>query len=163
VCIPQGKTALIAPKRNLRLWWQAGSEQLILKVPLALFEELRAVGQPGPLDMPSLFLLPQQAAPHWDLLIQSLLRVLALPGQSEGHGEWIRHFERSAAQFLLSQLTGTVQPVLAFPAARRSRPANPATAWSAPASCSGWTCWSVTSAPACAPRWRWPTWPVPPA
>ncbi|MBG7621469.1 AraC family transcriptional regulator [Herbaspirillum sp. AP02] len=112
VCIPQGKTALIAPKRNLRLWWQAGSEQLILKVPLALFEELSALGQPGPAKMPSLFLLPQQAAPHWDLLIQSLLRVLALPGQSEGHGEWIRHFERSAAQFLLSQLTSTVQPVL---------------------------------------------------
>ena len=112
VCIPQGKTALIAPKRNLRLWWQAGSEQLILKVPLALFEELSALGQPGPANMPSLFLLPQQAAPHWDLLIQSLLRVLALPGQSEGHGEWIRHFERSAAQFLLSQLTSTVQPVL---------------------------------------------------
>ncbi|UIN20454.1 AraC family transcriptional regulator [Herbaspirillum frisingense] len=112
VCIPQGKTALIAPKRNLRLWWQAGSEQLILKVPLALFEELSTMGQPGPANMPSLFLLPQQAAPHWDLLIQSLLRVLALPGQSEGHGEWIRHFERSAAQFLLSQLTSTVQPVL---------------------------------------------------
>ncbi|MFS2113252.1 AraC family transcriptional regulator [Herbaspirillum frisingense] len=115
VCIPQGKTALIAPKRNLRLWWQAGSEQLILKVPLALFEELSAMGQPGPANMPSLFLLPQQAAPHWDLLIQSLLRVLALPGQSEGHGEWIRHFERSAAQFLLSQLTSTVQPVLGVP------------------------------------------------
>src|SRR5450830_1061455 len=59
VCIPQGKTALIAPKRNLRLWWQAGSEQLILKVPLALFEELSAQGQAGPANMPAQFLLSQ--------------------------------------------------------------------------------------------------------
>ncbi|NQE49391.1 AraC family transcriptional regulator [Herbaspirillum rubrisubalbicans] len=120
VCIPQGKTALIAPKRNLRLWWQAGSEQLILKVPLALFEELSTVGQPGAVDVPSLFLLPQQAAPHWDLLIQSLLRVLALPGQGAGQGEWIRHFERSAAQFLLSQLTSTMPSAPACSDAQRA-------------------------------------------
>ncbi|WP_284076675.1 AraC family transcriptional regulator [Herbaspirillum aquaticum] len=120
VCIPQGHTALIAPKRNLRLWWQAGSEQLILKVPLALFDELRAVGQRGPLDVPSVFLLPQQAAPYWDLLIQSLLRVLALPGQGQGQGEWVQHFERSAAQFLLSQLTTTVYPVHASSSGQRA-------------------------------------------
>ena len=122
VCIPQGKTALIAPKRNLRMWWQAGSEQLILKVPLALFEELSAQGQPGPANIPSLFLLPEQAMPHWDLLIQSLLRVLALPGQNDGHSAWINHFERGAAQFLLSQLTGagTAAPTAAGIAAEGS-------------------------------------------
>ncbi|MFL9925367.1 AraC family transcriptional regulator [Herbaspirillum lusitanum] len=107
VCIPQGKTALIAPKRNLRLWWQAGSEQLILKVPLALFDELSAQGQAVHPGIPSLFMLPERAVPHWDLLVQSLLRVLALPGEHEGHSAWINHFERGAAQFLLSQLTST--------------------------------------------------------
>lgn len=107
VCIPEGRAALIAPRRNLRLWWQAGSEQLILKVPLALFDELGA--QDGPLlpSVPSLFQLPEHAVPHWDLLIQSLLRVLALPGQNQGHCEWVQHFERGAAQFLLSQLSAT--------------------------------------------------------
>ncbi|QDD65973.1 AraC family transcriptional regulator [Herbaspirillum seropedicae] len=119
VCIPQGHTALIAPKRNLRLWWQAGSEQLILKVPLALFEELRAAGQSTPLELPSVLLLPPQAAPYWDLLIQSLLRVLALPEQGQGQGEWVRHFERSAVQFLLSQLTSTVEPVTSLSGAQR--------------------------------------------
>ena len=105
VCIPQGRTALLAPKRNLRLWWQAGSEQLMLKVPLALFDELRLPGNNSMAGMPSLFLLPQQAVPYWDLLIQSLLRVLTLPSQNDGHAEWINHFERGAAQFLWSQLT----------------------------------------------------------
>lgn len=110
VCIPQGKTALIAPKRNLRLWWQAGSEQLILKVPLALFDELSAQAQTGPANMPSLFMLPEHAVPHWDMLVQSLLRVLALPGQDDGHSAWINHFERGAAQFLLSQLSSAYKP-----------------------------------------------------
>jgi len=110
VCIPQGKTALIAPKRNLRLWWQAGSEQLILKVPLALFDELSAQTQTGPANMPSLFMLPEHAVPHWDMLVQSLLRVLALPGQDDGHSAWINHFERGAAQFLLSQLSSAYKP-----------------------------------------------------
>ena len=107
VCIPQGRTALLAPKRNLRLWWQAGSEQLMLKVPLALFDELRLPGNNSMAGMPSLFLLPQQAVPYWDLLIQSLLRVLTLPSQNDGHAEWINHFERGAAQFLWSQLTNS--------------------------------------------------------
>eukprot|EP01037_Dinobryon_pediforme_P020315 gene20316-20906_t len=108
VCIPQGRTAILAPKRNLRLWWQAGSEQLIMKVPLALFEELNLQGGNSMAGMPSLFLLPQQAIPHWDLLMQSLLQVLTLPSQNDGHAEWITHFERGAAQFLWSQLTHTV-------------------------------------------------------
>lgn len=126
VCIPQGKTALIAPKRNLRLWWQAGSEQLILKVPLALFEELAMQGSSnGRFNMagvPSLFLLPQQAVPYWDLLIQSLLRVLALPSQNDDHAEWINHFERGAAQFLWSQLNSNTiaRPQASEPAAEEA-------------------------------------------
>jgi len=105
VCIPQGRAALLAPKRNLRLWWQAGSDQLILKVPLALFDELNAQAHAGPANVPSLFILPEHAASSWDMLIQSLLRLLVLPGKDEGSSAWISHFERGAAQFLLSQLS----------------------------------------------------------
>jgi AraC-like DNA-binding protein len=118
VCIPQGRTALVAPKRNLRLWWQAGSEQLILKVPLALFKDIGVCDEVSLAKMPSLFLLPQQAAPHWDLLIQSLLHVLGLPGQNDGHAQWIDHFERSAAQFLWSQLSSG--PPVIHPASTES-------------------------------------------
>lgn len=103
VCIPQGRTALIAPKRQVRLWWQAGSEQLILKIPMAMFEEMggEAMRHAG---VPSLFLLPEHTMPHWDLLMHSLLRVVALPERHAGHGEWISHFERGAVQFLVSEL-----------------------------------------------------------
>ena len=107
VCIPQGKAALIAPKRNVRLWWQAGSEQLILKVPLALFDELCAQAQTGPANLPSLFMLPDHLVPYWDMLMQSLLRLLVLTGKDDGNSAWINHFERGAVQFLLSQLTST--------------------------------------------------------
>ncbi|MDY7577198.1 AraC family transcriptional regulator [Herbaspirillum sp. RTI4] len=122
VCIPQGSTALIAPKKNLRLWWQAGSEQLILKVPLALFDDIGVPDASHPLTMPSLFLLPEHSAPHWDLLVQSLLRVLALPSLDDGHDMWIDHFERSAAQFLWSQLSAAplIRPTEAGVAAEES-------------------------------------------
>jgi AraC-like DNA-binding protein len=107
VCIPQGRTALIAPKRNLRLWWQAGSEQLILKVPLALFDEPGAQAQTGPANLPSLFILPEHMMSYWDMLIQSLLRLLVLSGKDDGGSAWINHFERGTVQFLLSQLIST--------------------------------------------------------
>ena len=107
VCLPQGHTALIAPKRNLRLWWQTGSEQLILKVPLALFDELGALAQTGQANLPSLFILPAHLRAHWNMLIDSLLRLVALSDQDDGNSAWINHFERGAVQFLLSQLTTT--------------------------------------------------------
>lgn len=104
VCIPQGKTALIAPKKSLRLWWQAGSEQLILKIPLALFAELKGQDHCSNLGLPSLFQLPEKADLHWDMLMQSLLQILALQGQGSENNEWATHFERGAAQFLLTQV-----------------------------------------------------------
>ncbi|WP_323985683.1 AraC family transcriptional regulator [Pseudomonas canadensis] len=107
VRIATGRTALIAPKRQLRLWWQAGSEQLILKVPLALFEELSA--QADTANLPSLFLLPEQLLSHWDTLIESLLRLVARAGHDNGNSAWIEHFERAAVHFLLSQLTPSVR------------------------------------------------------
>ena len=107
VRIPQGRTAIIAPKRNVRLWWQAGSEQLILKVPLALFGEIGASHESSA-AMPSLLLLPPQLTTHWECLMQSLLGVLELSETGGNHALWIDHFERGAAQFLWSQLPATL-------------------------------------------------------
>lgn len=106
VCIPEGKAALVAPKKDVRLWWQAGSEQLILKIPLSVFDSINAP-QAAPMDIPSLFLLPEHAEPHWDVLVQSLLRVVGLQERTEGHAAWISHFEQGAAQFLWSQMSST--------------------------------------------------------
>lgn len=106
VRIPQGRTAIIAPKRNVRLWWQAGSEQLILKVPLALFAEIGACRDRGA-AMPSLLLLQPRLAAHWELLMQSLLGVLELSETGGNQALWIDHFERGAAQFLWSQQAAT--------------------------------------------------------
>ncbi|MEO6917673.1 MAG: AraC family transcriptional regulator [Collimonas sp.] len=107
ICIPQGRAAVISPKKNLRLWWQAGSEQLILKIPASLFDMIGAPDATGIACIPSLFLLPEQMSPHWELLMQSLLGVLGLAAQSEQHAVWINHFEQGAVQFLWSQLTAT--------------------------------------------------------
>ncbi|WP_211443174.1 AraC family transcriptional regulator [Collimonas humicola] len=119
VRIPQGRTAIIAPKRNVRLWWQAGSEQLILKVPLALFAEIGACRDSGA-AMPSLLLLQPRLAAHWELLMQSLLGVLELSETGGNQASWIAHFERGAAQFLWSQQAAAPAAAMLDPAAERS-------------------------------------------
>ncbi len=108
VRIPQGRTAIIAPKRNVRLWWQAGSEQLILKVPLALFGEIGGCSNSSGAAMPPLLLLQPQLAAHWEYLMQSLLGVLELSETGGKQALWIDHFERGAAQFLWSQQSATL-------------------------------------------------------
>lgn len=108
--IPKGKTALISPKKYLRMWWQAGSEQLILKVPFSLFLTGDTPVVLAADQIPSLFSLQEAHYPHWHMLMQSLLQILDLPAQEEHHAAWIDHFERSTAQFLLSRFTTAPPP-----------------------------------------------------
>jgi AraC-like DNA-binding protein len=102
ISITPGQTALLAPKQSLRLWWQAGSEQLILKVSLGLFNEART-GDPASAT-PSLYMLPPQVTPHWEFLVQSLLGILAIPGNLGTKAAWIDDFERGIVQFLRDQI-----------------------------------------------------------
>lgn len=92
VCVRQGRTAVIAPRKRLTMAWGEGSEQLILKVPHALLGT-RADVRPG-----SGLLAPGMDG-QWHLLLQSLLGVLAL-APDPGHGAWIEHLERAVGGFL---------------------------------------------------------------
>jgi AraC-like DNA-binding protein len=121
ISLPQGRTALVAPKRNLRLRWQSGCEQLILKIPFRLLDEIggrhdpddrldrrQAAGSAIPAPaVPSLFLLPPQTASHWGSLMQSLVSVLSLPDLPGADTPWVGHLERSAVQFLWPQLSSS--------------------------------------------------------
>jgi AraC-like DNA-binding protein len=105
ICIPQGRSAVVAPKRNIRMWWQSGSEQLILKVPVSLFRDIGIDDELSIARIPSLYLLPDNTASHWELLMQSLLRSLDLSANDNKHATWIDYYERGAAQFLWSHLS----------------------------------------------------------
>jgi hypothetical protein len=76
--LAEGRTALIAPKRDMRMKWHAGTEQLILKLPKTLIDRVQAEGL-GNMPLGPASLMPIRHASHWDLLLKSLLNVVRLP------------------------------------------------------------------------------------
>lgn len=113
IALPQGRVAIIAPKKNMRMLWGEGCEQLILKMPNALLRELRGLthgDRDGPALPPGLVLSPTFGA-QWELLLHSLLNIAALPAHESGYTAWIDHFERNVALFLLAQYQQGVAPV----------------------------------------------------
>jgi AraC-like DNA-binding protein len=105
ISIRENQAAVLSPQKSLRMWWQAGSEQLILKIPVGLFDEIRMPEKTPGEAIPSVHLLPPTAMLHWNYLMQSLLGVLNLPGKANGKANWIDHVERSAVQFLSDQFS----------------------------------------------------------
>jgi AraC-like DNA-binding protein len=105
ICIPAGRSAVVAPKRTIRMWWQSGSEQLILKVPISLFHDIGLDDEFSLHSIPSLYLLPDNMTSHWEILMQSLLQSLDLSVNDNKHTAWIDYYERGAAQFLWSHLS----------------------------------------------------------
>lgn len=95
--IPEGRTALIAPRKDIRMWWQQGSEQFILKVPHGL------LGQGGAPVLPAAALMPSHCEAHWRLMMQSMVLTTALQSGSSAHAAWVDHFEQNVALFLQTQ------------------------------------------------------------
>jgi AraC-like DNA-binding protein len=101
VNVAEGRTALIAPQRDIRLRWHAGTEQLILKVPQTLIDRARADGA-GEAVLGPASLIPARHDTHWELLLKSLLNVVRLPESTSPAPVWLEHFERNIATFLLT-------------------------------------------------------------
>lgn len=123
VRMPEGTMAVVAPKNNLRLWWEEGSEQLILKVPHALLRDLAPAGARScnSTETPCLhsgLLQSNMMELQWGLLMQSLLHILAQPADLPAHAAWIDHFERNIGLFLLAQQGPSAQPPAADPHTR---------------------------------------------
>jgi AraC-like DNA-binding protein len=104
--VSEGRTAVLAPLRRVRLRWYPGTRQLIVKVPHALIRQLaeREVDQTVPLA-PG-FLIAREHALHWDLVSRSVLQAMTLPREGGGHAAWLDHFERNVALFLLTHQPG---------------------------------------------------------
>lgn len=98
--LAEGRTAVLAPRQRCRLRWLPGTQQLIVRVPDALLRDVS--GQPAE-DAPRLTpgLLPRALASQWDFITQSLLNILSMPDDGTLRPEWLAHFERNLALFLL--------------------------------------------------------------
>ena len=120
VDVAEGRSALIAPQRDIRLRWHAGTEQLILKVPLALIDRARVDGLDHAALAPA-SLIPARHGSQWDLLLRSLLNVVRLPESASPDPAWLDHFERNVATFLLThQDAASVRTLSPVPAAADS-------------------------------------------
>ena len=106
ICIPEGRSALIAPRKDIRMWWQRGSEQFILKVPTHLLGSTGAAAL-----LPPAALMPEASEAQWRLMLQSLVLTTALQNGSQAHRDWADHFEQNIALFLRAQHGGA--PVVA--------------------------------------------------
>ena len=100
MAVPEGHAGIIAPRRDWRMHWQQGAEQLILKIPHHMLDD----GARDWRQLPPLSLLPQAHQAQWSLLVQSLLQACALPVDDDtpARAAWLDHFERSVALFALA-------------------------------------------------------------
>jgi len=107
-----GEVAVVAPRRSIRLHWQADCEQLILKLPADLLRQVAchtcarshcpSVGTDCQPWIDPVFKLVAGIAPLWHALLQQMLSLLTPAHTSKLHPAWINQFEQTAALFLQS-------------------------------------------------------------
>jgi AraC-like DNA-binding protein len=100
--VSEGRAALIAPQRSIRLRWHAGTEQLILKVPHTLVEEVRSRHADAAPAFGSGSLIASALMPQWDFLMQAVLGVMRLPSDAHLSPVWLDDLERNVALFALA-------------------------------------------------------------
>lgn len=93
--VPEGAVFISAPRRSIRLRWQEGCEQLILRVPHV------AAGIDGRRLQRSGALLPRALSP---LLVSQLNTLMALSRQEPGGEDWAAHVQTGLARFAAQHL-----------------------------------------------------------
>lgn len=108
--LAQGEVAVISPRKNIRLLWQPGCEQLILKIPNTLLKQMACMTCAQSHCPPDLaqcdswqdpaFKLDNRLVDQWNALVQQLLMLLSPENQRMFHPAWINQLEQTAALFL---------------------------------------------------------------
>lgn len=104
--IREGRSAVLAPRKNVQLRWSPKNRQMIVKVPRRLLAAAACRASAGgiapePALEPVLepgFLLPQALDEQWKLLIQT---TLASTGHAQSQAQWTAHLEQAIAAFIL--------------------------------------------------------------
>jgi AraC-like DNA-binding protein len=102
--VPQGQVLISSPTRDIRLRWQQGCEQLILRVPHDLLNQTCTWVSPAAVRGPSRpnNLLSPALAAQWVAQLNTLLTIAAYCPDDQAHQAWVDHTERSVALFLLA-------------------------------------------------------------
>ncbi|MBB3182069.1 AraC family transcriptional regulator [Variovorax sp. Sphag1AA] len=99
--VAEGRAAVIAPRKRLRLHCLQGAERMVVKVPYELLGPAPERGE-GDIPVGSGFMVSRSLTPQWVALSQALLGMLAAPSDAVFSSAWVEHFERSSALFLSS-------------------------------------------------------------
>jgi len=116
--VGEGRTAMLAPQRRVRLRWYSGTQQLIVKVPRALMHSLSAREDDTAIDLAPAMLMTRDLSSQWALLIRSLLNAMSMPSGGGLREAWLEHFERNVALFMLAHQpveAGLLRPPVSEP------------------------------------------------
>lgn len=107
-----GQSALVSPQHDLKLLWSSECEQLIVRIPNALFHQAaldhapwrHRVNATRPLLSP-VTLIDGESGWHWNTLLAALLNATEQPdhGTPGAHPAWVAHCEQGLAVHLLTQ------------------------------------------------------------
>ncbi len=98
----EGRTAILAPKQHARLRWMPGTQQLIVRIPDSLIQQVSGQVEDKAVSLSPGQLLPRHLDMQWTLMVQSLLNILSMSGDPEIRAEWRDHFERNVALFVFA-------------------------------------------------------------
>jgi len=118
--IAEGRSAVLPARRGVRLHWQPGTAQLIVRVPHNLLREVTGMQPDQPVDIGPGHVLPREHTALWDLHTEALLGAMSLTADTPMRAAWLTHFERSVAMFVAAQArTAGSAPAAEPPAAER--------------------------------------------
>lgn len=101
--IAEGRSAVLPARRSVRLHWQPGTSQLIVRVPHTLLREVTGMPADQPVDIGPGHVLPREHTALWDLHTEALLGAMSLTADTPMRAAWLTHFERSVAMFVAAQ------------------------------------------------------------
>lgn len=96
--IREGRSAVLAPRKNLQLRWSPRNRQMIVKVPRRLLDSAANRAGIGAVAVEPGFLLPQVLDEQWKLLVQT---TLASADQVSPQRQWTSHLEQTIAAFIV--------------------------------------------------------------
>lgn len=108
VVASSGETVIVTPTNSVHTLWQAGCEQLLVKIPHRLIANLASGHKSSDPDLKNMLCSLQPAykinhkrSTQWQQLLQQLLTLPTLCHKSPYGSLWLRHFETNIALFLL--------------------------------------------------------------
>jgi AraC-like DNA-binding protein len=121
--------AIVSPNHPVRLRWEAGCEQLLIKIPLAALRDVARAAWSLPermlgaerFEFAPEFDLETDTGRAWTGLVEGLIRCVPEPGAAQLEATWRRHLEENAMLFLLAHQSNGV----ATPLAPRGDPGLP--------------------------------------